>query len=53
MPDNNAAGGVCEYHVFEGGVHEWVAAPGPQTDHARQMVKAFIARKFKTERAGR
>jgi acetyl esterase/lipase len=39
-----AAGGVCEYRVFEGCEHEWVAQPGPQTDRARAMVKAFIAR---------
>jgi acetyl esterase len=39
-----AAGGDCELHVFEGCEHEWVATPGPQTDRAREMVKAFIAR---------
>ncbi len=38
-----AAGGECDYHVFEGSEHEWVATPGPQTDRAREMVKAFIA----------
>jgi acetyl esterase/lipase len=42
-----AAGGDCEFHVFEGSEHEWVATPGPQTDRARQMVKAFIARQLK------
>jgi acetyl esterase/lipase len=42
-----AAGGVCEYELFEGSVHEWVATPGPQTDRARAMVKAFIARQLK------
>jgi alpha-beta hydrolase superfamily lysophospholipase len=41
-----AAGGDCEYHVFEGSQHEWVAEPGPQTDRAREMVKAFIARQL-------
>jgi len=40
----NAAGGDCQIHVFEGCEHEWVATPGPQTDRAREMVKAFIAR---------
>lgn len=40
----NAAGGDCELHVFEGCEHEWVAKPGPQTDRAHAMVKAFIAR---------
>jgi acetyl esterase/lipase len=39
-----AAGGDCELHVFEGCEHEWVAKPGPQTDRAHEMVKAFIAR---------
>ncbi len=38
-----AAGGDCQLHVFEGSEHEWVAKPGPQTDRAREMVKAFIA----------
>ena len=38
------AGGDVEYELFEGCEHEWVAQPGPQTDRARQMVKAFIAR---------
>src|SRR6478609_8609516 len=39
-----AAGGDIQYEVFEGSEHEWVATPGPQTDRAREMVKAFIAR---------
>jgi len=43
-----AAGGDCQLHVFEGSEHEWVARPGPQTDRAREMVKAFIARQLKT-----
>jgi len=42
-----AAGGVCELTVFENSEHEWVAKPGPQTDRAREMVKAFIARQVK------
>jgi acetyl esterase/lipase len=41
-----AAGGECEFHVFENCEHEWVATPGPQTDRARAMVKAFIARQL-------
>ena len=41
-----AAGGQCDYEVFEGSEHEWVATPGPQTDRARDMVKAFIARQL-------
>src|SRR5262245_28365910 len=42
-----AAGGTCEYHLFENSVHEWVAEPGPQTDKAREVAKAFIARQLK------
>jgi len=42
-----AAGGDCQYELFEGCEHEWVAMPGPQTDRARDMVKAFIARQLK------
>jgi len=41
-----AAGGECDYQVFEGAEHEWVAQPGPQTDRAREMVKRFIARQL-------
>jgi acetyl esterase/lipase len=44
-----AAGGDCQLQIFEGCEHEWVAQPGPQTDRAREMVKAFIARQLKTE----
>jgi len=43
-----AAGGQVDFHVFADSVHEWVAEPGPQTDRAREMVKAFIARNLKT-----
>jgi len=39
-----AAGGACDYTIFEGCAHEWVAQPGPQTDRAHAMAKAFIAR---------
>jgi len=42
-----AAGGACEYRLFENSVHEWVAQPGPQTDKARETVKDFIARQLK------
>jgi acetyl esterase len=41
-----AAGGACDLTVFEGSEHEWVAKPGRQTDRAREMVKAFIARQL-------
>jgi acetyl esterase/lipase len=39
-----AAGGDVQFQLFEGCEHEWVAKPGPQTDRAREMVKAFIAK---------
>ena len=39
-----AAGGPIEFTVFEGCEHEWVATPGPQTDRAHEMAKAFLAK---------
>jgi dipeptidyl aminopeptidase/acylaminoacyl peptidase len=42
-----AAGGSCEYTIFEGCEHEWVAKPGLQTDRAHEMAKSFIARQLK------
>jgi len=42
-----AAGGDIQYEVFEGSEHEWVATSGPQTDRAREMVKAFIAKQLR------
>jgi dipeptidyl aminopeptidase/acylaminoacyl peptidase len=42
-----AAGGRVDFHLFPDSVHEWVAEPGPQTDRAREMVKAFIASNLK------
>lgn len=42
-----AAGGDCELTVFEGCGHIWVADPGPQTDRAHEMVKAFIAKNLR------
>ena len=39
-----AAGGEARLEVFEGCEHEWVKDPGPMTDKAHEMVKAFIAR---------
>ena len=44
-----AAGGAVDYHLFEGSEHQWVAQPGPQTEKARAMVKAFIARQLKSK----
>jgi acetyl esterase/lipase len=41
-----AAGGDCQLEIFDGCQHEWVAQPGPQTDRAHEVVKAFIARQL-------
>jgi alpha-beta hydrolase superfamily lysophospholipase len=43
-----AAGGQCDYRLFEDSTHEWVAEPGPQTDKARTTVKQFIARQLRS-----
>jgi acetyl esterase/lipase len=42
-----AAGGDCTLEVFEGCPHLWIDTPGPQTERAHAMVKAFIARSLK------
>ena len=42
-----AAGGECQLEIFPGCGHIWVAEPGPQTDRAHEMVKAFIARNLR------
>lgn len=39
-----AGGGDCQLEVFEGCEHLWIDTPGPQTDRAHEMVRAFIAR---------
>ena len=41
-----AAGGECELEIFESCSHLWVLEPGPQTDRAHEMLKAFIARQL-------
>lgn len=41
-----AAGGEIEFQVFPGAEHRWIIHPGPQTDRAIQMIKAFIARQL-------
>ena len=41
------AGGAIRYELFEGCEHEWVAKPGPQTDRAHAMVKAFNAERLR------
>jgi acetyl esterase/lipase len=45
-----AAGGECQYEVFSGCQHLWIDDPGPQTDRAHEMVKAFIARQLKAKK---
>ena len=41
-----AAGGEVELEIFEGCHHLWVLDPGPQTDRAHDMLKAFIAKQL-------
>ena len=38
-----AAGGDIDYEVFAGAEHRWIIQPGPQTERAIEMIKAFIA----------
>ena len=45
-----AAGGECDLEIFLGCGHRWVADPGPQTDRAIEMIKAFIARQLSARR---
>jgi acetyl esterase/lipase len=45
-----AAGGECQYELFEGCEHLWIDDPGPMTDRAHEMVKNFIARQLKAKR---
>ncbi len=40
------AGGECQLEVFPGCGHMWVADPGPQTDRAHLMIRAFIAKQL-------
>ena len=44
------AGGDCQLEIFPGCGHIWVADPGPDTDRAHDIVKAFIARQLTKER---
>ena len=45
-----AAGGECQLDIFTDCTHEWVATPGPHTERAHEMLKAFIARQLKAGR---
>ena len=42
-----AAGGAIDHEVFPGAEHRWIIQPGPQTDRAIDMIKAFIARQLR------
>jgi len=42
-----AAGGECEVEIFKGCEHQWINDPGPQTDRAHEVLKAFIARQLR------
>jgi acetyl esterase/lipase len=46
-----AAGGQIDYEVFPGADHRWIILPGPQTDRAITMIKAFIARQLQARQA--
>lgn len=41
------AGGDIDYELFPGCEHRWVANPGPHTDRAIDLIKAFIARQLR------
>ncbi|MBI4204081.1 MAG: alpha/beta hydrolase [Betaproteobacteria bacterium] len=45
-----AAGGECELEIFEGCEHMWISEPGPQTDRAHEVLKAFIAKQLRAMR---
>ena len=45
-----AGGGECQYELFEGATHEWVAEPSANTTRAQEMLKAFIAKQLKAGR---
>jgi acetyl esterase len=44
-----AAGGEIDYEVYPGADHRWIIQPGPQTDRAIAMIKAFIARQLRAQ----
>jgi acetyl esterase/lipase len=45
-----ATGGECQYHLFAGCSHEWVAEPSADTTRAHDMLKAFIAKQLQAGR---
>jgi alpha-beta hydrolase superfamily lysophospholipase len=44
------AGGHCQYELYEGCTHEWVAEPSAATTRAQDMVKGFIAQQLQAGR---
>jgi acetyl esterase/lipase len=46
-----AAGGEIDLEVYPGADHRWIIHPGPQTDRAIEMIKAFIARQLHARQA--
>ena len=44
-----SAGGDIDLVIFPGCDHRWVVNPGPQTDRAIEMIKAFIARQLSAQ----
>lgn len=42
-----AAGGEIDLEIYPGCDHRWIVQPGPQTDRAIEMIKAFIARQLR------
>lgn len=44
-----AAGGECQLEIFQDGGHIWVEEPGPQTDRAHEILKAFIAGQLRAQ----
>ena len=45
-----AAGGACDYRLFEDSTHEWVAVPGPQTDKAQELSEVARALSYSPSR---
>ena len=44
------AGGDCEFEVFKGSEHRWVAKPGPQTERAYEQIETFIAKQLHAQK---
>ncbi|MBI2997640.1 MAG: alpha/beta hydrolase [Deltaproteobacteria bacterium] len=42
-----AARGEIDFEIYPGCDHRWIIHPGPQTDRAIEMIKAFIARQLR------